>query len=151
VPRPRSIEVFARSTAPPEEVWRWVADATSWNQWTNLARSTLEREGVPAPDGVGAIRHFSTGPGGSREEVVAFEPPHHLAYVLLSGLPLRSYRADIELTPDGDGTLIAWRATFEPKLAGTGAVFARILRLLLTGFARGLARHTTNQPPFSAR
>ncbi len=139
------IEVFARSSAAPAEVWRWLADGASWSAWTNLQRSELEREGVPAPDGVGAIRHFSTGPGGSREEVVAFEPPHHLGYVLLSGLPVRAYRADVELTPDGDGTLIAWRARFEPKLPGTGPFFTLFLRFMLKTFARGLARHTTRQ------
>ncbi len=140
----REIKVFARSAAPPADVWRWLADGKSWNMWTNLQRSDLEREGVPAPDGIGAIRRFSIGPGASREEVVAFEPPHHLGYVLLSGLPLRSYRADVELTPDGDGTLIAWSATLEPKFPGTGALMEAFLRFTLTGLARGLARHTTN-------
>jgi Polyketide cyclase / dehydrase and lipid transport len=139
----REIEVFARSTAPPAEVWRWLADGASWSTWNNVQRSVLEREGVPAPDGVGAIRRFSVGPGASREEVVAFEPPRHLGYVLLSGLPLRSYRADVELTPDGDGTLIAWRATLEPKLTGTGAAMEAFLRLTIKGLARALARHTS--------
>lgn len=139
----REIEVFARSSAPPAEVWRWLADGRSWSTWTNLQRSELEREGVPAPDGVGAIRRFSTGPGASREEVVAFEPPHHLGYILLSGLPVRSYRCDVELTPDGAGTLITWRSQFEPKLPGSGALMAVFLRAILTTFARGLARHTT--------
>lgn len=43
----------------------------------------LERAGAPTPDGVGAIRRLGFGPMGSREEVVAFEPPTHLGYVLL--------------------------------------------------------------------
>jgi hypothetical protein len=148
LPQVRHIEVFARSAAPPDEVWRWLADASSWNVWTWLARSELEREGVPAPDGVGAIRRFSIGPGLSREEVVGFDPPWHLAYILLSGLPVQDYRADVQLSPDGTGTLIAWRARFTPKLPGSGAALAVFLRANLTGFARGLARHTT--PPASS-
>ena len=67
-------------------------------------------------------------------------------------LPLRSYRADIELTPDGTGTLIAWRATFEPKLAG----HRRLLRPLPPLHAdrlrpRPRPPHHAHSPPFSAR
>jgi hypothetical protein len=142
--RVQEIEVFARSSAPPAAVWRWLADGNAWSTWAMVQHSELEREGVPAPDGVGAIRRFSIGPGASREEVVAFEPPHHLGYVLLSGLPVRSYRSDVELTPDGDGTLIAWRSIFEPKVPGTGALLERFFRFTLTSLARSLARHTTN-------
>jgi hypothetical protein len=78
---------------------------------------------------------------GSREEVVAFEPPQHFAYILLTGLPVREYRADVELTPDGDGTLITWHARFVPRWHSTGPALERFLRTTLTGFARGLARH----------
>jgi hypothetical protein len=141
LPQVRNIEVFARSAAPPDAVWRWLADGTSWNTWTWLARSELECEGVPAPDGVGAIRRFGTGPGVSREQVVEFTPPRHLAYVILSGLPVQDYRADVELSPDDGGTLIAWRARFTPKLPGSGPALTVFLRSILTAFARGLARH----------
>src|SRR4030095_15050647 len=106
--------VFARSTATPDAVWHLLVDATAWSDWSRIPRAEREREGTPSPDGVGSIRRLGPGRMASREEVVAFDPPRHFAYVLLSGLPVRVYRAGVEITPDGSGTLIAWRATFTP-------------------------------------
>ena len=78
--------------------------AELWKTWTAFPSTGLEREGDPAPDGVGAIRRFGFGSMGSREEVVVFEPPTHLGYVLHSGLPISGYRSDVTLTPtDGGG------------------------------------------------
>ena len=55
-------------------------------------------EGEPPPDGVGAIRQLGMGFLGSREEVVEWDAPSHLGYVILSSmLPVRNYRADIFL------------------------------------------------------
>lgn len=137
----RTIEVFARSSAAPDAVWRLLVDATAWSDWTRIPHAVREREGTPAPDGVGSIRRLGLGRMGSREEVVAFEPPRHFAYILLTGMPVRNYRADVELTPDGAGTLIAWRARFWPQLPGTGLPLELFFRGTLTTFARGLARH----------
>jgi uncharacterized protein YndB with AHSA1/START domain len=137
----RELEVFARSAAPPDVVWRLLVDATAWKLWSRVSPAEREREGVPAPDGVGSIRRLGPGRFASREEVVVFDPPHHFAYVLLSGLPVREYRADVQLSADGDGTLIAWRGRFVAKWPGTGAALELFLRLMLTGFARGLARY----------
>jgi uncharacterized protein YndB with AHSA1/START domain len=137
----RSFEVFARAAASPEVVWSLLVDATAWKQWTRLPRAEREREGSPPPDGVGSIRSLGPRRFASREEVVAFEPPRHFAYVLLSGLPVAHYRADVHLSEDGDGTLITWRARFTPKWRGSGAPLERFLRATLNSFARGLAHH----------
>jgi uncharacterized protein YndB with AHSA1/START domain len=136
----REFEVFARSAAPPEEVWALLVDATAWNTWTRIPRAEREREGTPAPDGVGSIRSLGPRRFASREEVVAFEPPRHFAYILLSGLPVERYRADVHLSADGEGTLITWRALLVPKWRGSGPFLERFLRSTLTSFARGLAR-----------
>jgi hypothetical protein len=141
VPAARDVTAYARSAAPPEDVWRDLVDATAWSRWSRIPHAVREREGVPAPDGVGSIRALGVGGRGSREEVVVFEPPGHFAYVLLSGLPLEEYRADVTLSADGDGTLITWRGRFVPKWSWSGPWFAWFLRTTLTGFARGLARH----------
>ena len=54
-----------------------------------------------------------------REEIVVFEPPERMEYTLLSGMPLRDYRAEVTLSPDGDGTEIDWRSEFD-ALPGVG-------------------------------
>ena len=60
-----------------------------------IGHSSFERHGAPEPGGVGAIRKLGRWPVYGREEVVASEAPSHHAYVLLSGQPVRNYRADV--------------------------------------------------------
>ncbi|MBK5287638.1 MAG: SRPBCC family protein [Acidimicrobiia bacterium] len=129
------------TTAAPEMVWRWLADASSWSQWTKLSRTVLEREGSPEPDGVGAVRKFTRSGGSSREEVVAFDPPRHFAYELRSGLPIRNYRSDVRLTPEGTGTRISWHSEFDRKYPGTGALMRRLIRFVLSDISASLVRH----------
>ncbi len=110
-----------------------------------MTHTSLLREGDPPPDGVGAVRRFALGPGGSREEVVAWEPPRHLGYVAVRGLPVRHYRADVHLAPDGSGprpgTIVTWRCTVEPLVPGTGAILRMALRRMVRGFALRVCRY----------
>ena len=124
------------TVAPIERVWELLADHRGYPSWTTLTGAELEREGDPPPNGVGAIRVLSTGPGKSREEVVAFEPPTHLAYTLLSGLPAKGYRADVRLTAQpGGGTQIEWASSFR-----SGPLTALIIRTAVRSFASRLAK-----------
>jgi uncharacterized protein YndB with AHSA1/START domain len=142
----RSYHVQARSDAPVESVWPLLAEARRWKEWTFLTRSELEREGRAEPDGVGAIRHFTRNGIGSREEVLAFDPPTHLAYSILSGFPVRNYRADVTLSPVDGGAQITWSATFDEKVPGTGRLTEMMLRRMIGGFASGLARYAVKTP-----
>ncbi len=139
---PTTYEVQARSAAPPEKVFALLADGAGWSRWAGpvVVRSWWEREGDPAPGGVGAIRRLGLRSVGSREEIVGYDPPRHLAYTLLSGLPVRDYRADVRLEPEGSGTRIVWTGTFRPKVPGTAGALRLFLRATVGGFARRLAR-----------
>lgn len=134
------IEIVRDTTASPEAVWRWLADASSWSEWSALTSTKLEREGAPEPDGVGAIRKFGRNGGSSREEVVVFDPPHHFAYVLLQGLPIRNYRSDVTLTAIGVGTRITWHSEFDDKFRGTGLIMRPFLRFVLSDISKRLVR-----------
>src|SRR3954454_3791950 len=138
-----SYEVTTVSSAPPERVFELLADGAGWSRWAGalVVRSWWEREGTPAPGGVGAIRALGLKKVGSREEIVAYEPPHHLAYVVLSGLPVRAYRADVRIEPKDGGSRIVWAGRFTPKLPGTGPVLRLLLVTTVRTFARRLARH----------
>jgi Polyketide cyclase / dehydrase and lipid transport len=114
------ISSSAESAADVDTVWALVADHRGYASWGPWQQARLEREGTPSPDGVGAVRILRARPLTMREEVVTFEPPSRLDYVLHSGLPLRDYRASVTLTPSGQGTTLHWRAEFEPKIPGTG-------------------------------
>ena len=121
------IEARVIAAAPRDTVWAVLADARSWHTWGPWDRAELEREGHDVADGVGAIRVFTRRPITSREEVVAFEPPLRLAYRLLSGLPVREYRAEVRLTADGAATEIHWRSEFESGVPGMAAFIGRIV------------------------
>jgi Polyketide cyclase / dehydrase and lipid transport len=141
-----SFRVIKTSSAPREKVWALVSNGAGWKDWAGVLRSSLEREGQPPPDGVGSIRRLGIPPLGSREEVVEWDPPSHLGYVILSGMPVRNYRADIRLEDRvaGDGvskmTIIDWSATFDPMVPGTGAVVRASLRAVIAHFAQRAAR-----------
>jgi len=138
-----SYAVQARSSAPVDVVWPLIGQAHRWKEWSVLDRSDLVMVGTPLPDGVGAVRRFTSHGIGSTEEVVVWEPPHHLAYAVLSGFPVRHYRADIVLSPDpiGTGTLIDWSGTFDEKLRGTGRLLELVLTRIMGRFARALVAY----------
>lgn len=141
--RSTTYEVVGRSDAPPETVFEVLADGASWSAWAGpmIVKSWWEREGTPAPGGVGAIRALGMRRVGSREEIVVYDPPTHLAYTILSGLPVRDYLANVRLTPDGGGTRIEWSGTFTPKLPGTGPALRLFLLTTIGSFVRRLAKH----------
>ena len=72
---------------------------------------------------------------------MAWDPPHHLAYRILSGFPVRNYRADVTLTPNGTGTRIEWTGSYDAKWPGTGAVLASFLGSMMRRFAGDLASY----------
>lgn len=142
--------VEASTRAPVDVVWPLVGEAARWREWSFLSKTGLEREGSPEPDGVGAIRRFTRFGVGSREEVVAWDPPGHLAYRILSGFPVRNYLADVTLTPDGTGTRIEWAGRYDPKWPGTGRVLAAVLAFMMQRFTDDLAAYADNAAPGAA-
>jgi uncharacterized protein YndB with AHSA1/START domain len=131
-----------RSAATPDEVFAVLADATRWREWAGrmITVSEWTREGEPAPGGVGAVRRLGRPPAYALEQILEYDPPRHLAYTIVRGLPVRGYHADIDLTPTaGGGTTIRWSAAFEPKVPGTGALFAVTLERIVRGYATAAA------------
>jgi hypothetical protein len=137
----QEIDVRGTTTASPDEVWRLLDDSSTWPSWTTVDGHERERE--RGADGLGEIRAFTTGRYTVREEIVERAANRRLSYALLSGLPLRDYRADIDLTPNGAGTDIRWHTTFRPKVPGTGWMFRRGLDKLTRQFVDGLAKAAT--------
>jgi uncharacterized protein YndB with AHSA1/START domain len=141
-------EITARSAAPPARVFALLADATTWPRWAGpfIATAVWETEGEPPPGGAGAIRKVGRWPLFGREQIIVVDPPTHLGYTLLSGQPVRNYRADIYLAPDGDGTHITWGGQFDPLIPGTGGLVAAWFRRLIGGFADRVARYAEDRP-----
>ncbi len=139
------IDCTGTTPASPEAVWALLGDSATWPAWTPVERHRELSPGRP-PDGTGEVRLFTTGRVRVREEVVVREPGRRLAYVLLGGLAVRDYRAEIDLTPTPEGgTHIRWHTTFRPKLPGTGGLYRRGLTRITQAFVDGLAAHAVER------
>ena len=129
------IETTARSSADAATVYSLLIDGKTWPTWSPLDSFELD----------GDVRVFRTGRTVSREEVVEQVPNRRFSYALLSGLPLRNYRADIDLTPVDGGTVIHWRSSFTPKVPGTGWIYRWALGKFIQRCVDGLAAHATTR------
>lgn len=138
---PARVQVMAsgETNAPPSAVYALLKDSTTWPSWSPLGSCEMVRGGVDGdPHGVGARRIFRTWPVEVLEEVPELIPEKRVSYLLLSGLPMRDYRADIDLEPSArGGTKIVWRSSFSPKIPGTGWLcrwfMGRVLRQMVAG------------------
>jgi uncharacterized protein YndB with AHSA1/START domain len=131
--------------APPAAVWADLVDGSSWPTWSPLGSYELVTRGSDGPDApLGEVRIFRTkqvvGESEAREEVVEVVPEQRLSYALLGGLPLRGYRADIDLTPVAGGTEVRWRSTFDAG-AVRGRFYQRVLGVFIQRCVDGLAAH----------
>ena len=136
----RSYDIEAVSSAPIAAVFEVIADAPGWSRWNRMIhRASWDIEGEPAPWGVGAVRALGATLGPlSRERIVAFDPPYHQAYVIVSGpLPVSNYRADVRLTETvTGGTHISWKGSWTTRVPGVSGSLKKMVR----GFASGAAR-----------
>src|SRR4051812_24196695 len=82
-----TFDLHVHAAAPAADVFAVLADASRWHEWAGpmIDRSEWEREGDPAPGGVGAIRRLGRWPMFTREQIVEYEPPSHLAYTSSRG------------------------------------------------------------------
>jgi Polyketide cyclase / dehydrase and lipid transport len=133
------IDAETHSRAPRDVVWSILADGGGWAQWGPWSRSELERDGSPPPGGVGSIKRLARGRLTLREEVTEFEPPSRYGYRLLSGLPVRDYRAQVVLSDAADGTGIHWHSEFDARFPGTGGLVRRSLQRAVRDVAGRLA------------
>ncbi len=133
------IEHTVTTTAAPQAVYSLLADGSTWPTWSPVGAFTLVEPGDGVPEGVGAVRVFTTGRIKSREQVVRAEPNQLFSYILISGLAIRDYTAVITLTPTDAGTSIHWRSTFRAKVPGTGGTYQRQLGKFIGETVKGLA------------
>lgn len=138
------IDVTVESDGDPESVYRLLADGSTWPGWSPVGSFTLLQPGridpdEDSPEGLGAVRLFTTGRVRSREHVVERRPGRSFAYVLEKGLAVREYKAVVSLVPAGPGTSIHWHSTFRAKVPGSGWIYRRQLGKFIEQTATGLA------------
>ena len=128
----------AISRANPSAVFSLLKDSAGWPRWSMFTSSGLERAGHSDPEGLGAIKTFSTHVTKTREQVTELIPDRKLGYVLLSGFPFRNYHGNVVLTSTGAGTRIDWTATFQCRY-GTGWFWRRLMNRVLSDLSKQLA------------
>lgn len=131
--------------APPETVFEVLTDHRRYAELTQLRRAELEREGVPAPNGVGAIRKLTVVGPPMREEVIAFEAPSRFSYTVLSGLPVRDHVGTVELAADGEGTRMVYAVRTQPTLPLVGGVVVAVIRQAIKGLIDGVAKESEHR------
>jgi uncharacterized protein YndB with AHSA1/START domain len=143
----KRLHVDARShtTATPEVLWELLADSEGYSHWGPWSETGYETEGDPSTGGVGAVRRLRTGRRTFFERIEEVEPPHRMVYTVVKGIPVRNYRAEVILTPAGQGTDIRWFADWDRTLAGRlvhrklCAAYPQIVNDLITAAESGPA------------
>ncbi len=129
-----------RFGAAPDRVFALVTDHVEFGRVLG-EDIRLERPGVPAPNGLGAVRAIPARGLTIREEVVAWEAGRVMDYRVLSGAPLKNHRGTVRIEPDGTGARVDYRIRFDwPWWLGGALVGGLVARSLEQQIAGGLAR-----------
>jgi uncharacterized protein YndB with AHSA1/START domain len=124
--------------APPQTVFDVLTEHERYAAITPMRKSVLERQGEPAPNGVGAIRVLSSVGPPLREEVIAYQSPSRFSYKLLSGAPLRDHVGTVELSPDGEGTAMVYAVKTIPTLPLGGAAVVGVVKQAIKTLIKGI-------------
>jgi len=140
------VEAEGVAQAAPEVVWELVANADSYSQWGPWSASGYENLGAQAPDGAGVIRWMRYGRTTTVEKVLVSQRGRRLAYTVVKGIPVRNYRADVTLSPEGEGTHIRWTASWDRTLPGRivhrklRSIYPDVVSRLIAAAERNAAR-----------
>jgi carbon monoxide dehydrogenase subunit G len=119
--------------ASPARVWAVLSDHEGMSRWAPGVKASLLRPGDTERNGVGAQRRVQALPllPAFVEEVTVFEPDRRLSYKAVSGIPFRNYVGDVELSPAGEGTTIAYTISADSGPPGVAAALANGLLFAL--------------------
>ena len=140
-----SFTLFREVKAPPEVVFDVLTDHCRYAELTPLRKSVLEREGEPAPNGVGSIRVLTAVGPPMREETIAYERPSRFSYKVLSGLPVRDHVGTVSLEPSEGGTKVVYALRTTPTLPLVGGVVVAAVRQGVTQLLNGVSAEAERQ------
>jgi uncharacterized protein YndB with AHSA1/START domain len=126
------------STAPIETVFDALSDHRRFANYVwPIRRSTLDREGTPAPNGIGAVRRLEVLGPPIVEEIIEYQRPTRYAYKLVSGGPVRDHVGTIELRETGTGTEVSWHLRSTPTVPGIGGLLSPLLKTAFGQLLKG--------------
>ena len=135
------VEAEGVAQAAPAIVWELVANADRYHQWGPWSASGYQSPGDHA-DGPGVIVTGRFSAIAALEKVLDAEKGRRLTYTVVKGIPVRNYRAEVTLTPQGEGTHIRWSASWDRTLPGRivhrrlRAIYPRVVSLLIAAADR---------------
>jgi uncharacterized protein YndB with AHSA1/START domain len=126
------------TTAPIETVFDALTDhrAIADYVWA-VRRSTLDREGTPAPNGVGAVRRLEALGPPIVEEIIEYQRPTGYAYKMVSGAPVRDHVGTVSLREVGTGTEVRWHLRSRPKIPGLDWLLSPVLKRVIGELLNG--------------
>ena len=129
--------------APIDTVFDVLTDHRKYVEFTPLRSATLEQEGDPAPNGVGAIRVLRLAGPPIREQVTEYVHPNRFVYKLLSGAPVRDHVGTVDLVQEAGGTRINYHVESYPTVPRLLApVVANVLRLSVLQLFNGVKKRS---------
>jgi uncharacterized protein YndB with AHSA1/START domain len=140
-----SFTLFREVKAPPEVVFDVLTDHRRYAEMTPLRKSVLEREGEPAPNGVGSIRVLTAVGPPMREETIAYERPSRFSYKVLSGLPVRDHVGTVLLEPAGDGTKVTYALRTTPTVPLVGVVVVAAVKRAIAQLLNAVSAEAERQ------
>lgn len=143
-----TFEVRRTSTASPKTIFDLETDGPSWAKWGKplIVQAGWDREGDPAPAGVGAIRKVGLWPVLMYEETVEYEPDRKHVYTFAKGGPAKDYRAELLLTPTAaGGTELLWTGSFTESPPGSGPVIRGVMRGAILLLSKRLVAYAERQ------
>jgi uncharacterized protein YndB with AHSA1/START domain len=125
--------------APIGQVFDAFVDHRAYAEMTPMRKSSLDKEGDPAPNGIGAVRRLVLVGPPILEEVVGYERPSYFAYKAIKGLPVKEHLGEVRLTEAKDDTTrVNYTISYTPSIPGPAV--GLILKQAVGGLLRGIAK-----------
>jgi uncharacterized protein YndB with AHSA1/START domain len=138
------VEAQGTTRAGAQIVWALVSDANTYPRWGPWNDGGY-RPPSAGPSRKGSVQWFRYGRRTiSVEEILEVEEPRRVVYKVVSGLPVKNYRAEVTLTatPSG-GTSIRWAGTWDKTFLGK--VLRRKLQQIYTEVVSALVAAADHQ------
>jgi uncharacterized protein YndB with AHSA1/START domain len=156
----RQLHVEAEGTtlAEVDTVWALLADANTYAQWGPWNDGGYDPP-ANGPSQPGSVQWFRFGRRTtSVEKILEIDAPSRIVYIVMRGIPVKNYRAEVTLTPnDTSGTSIRWAATWENTLMGRlvhrklQTIYRQVMDALVAETERQHAADGSEQPGIEAR
>lgn len=135
-----SFTIHRTIRAPVEKVFDAITDHRNYARVTPLRTSTLEKEGTPAPNGLGAIRKLGLAGPPIVEEVIGYERPSFFSYKVLKGLPVSEQVGEVRLRDVGGATELTYTVSFTARIPRTEPVLGAVQRQAIGQLVSGIAK-----------